>query len=327
MFYYFQLLLLPENNQKMINSQQIIDINNHINTLKTGDLLLCDNLEQKGLGLFGWLIKYGSQSDFSHIGMVVVNPDFTHLDKPLKGVYVWQSGTAQIPDAEDGKRKIGVQLTPIIDFITTYKGKIYLRRLSVHFAEDCIENNTTTINITNLTHNANENKIIPATRIVTSTANTSRFINTFSYTIGYIYSGFSILKYLLYKSNTQHESSQDSLDTHGRRQRQCHYHIGNPFTHEKMKEIHDSVFNKPYDIVVRDWIEAYCKKDPDPQKISRFWCSALAAFIYTKVGLLDEKTDWSIIRPSFFSSENPELNRSILVGAELSNEELIWCSV
>ena len=95
----------------------------------------------------------------------------------------------------------------------------------------------------------------------------------------------------------------------------------------KMKEIHDSVFNKPYDIVVRDWIEAYCKKDPDPQKISRFWCSALAAFIYTKVGLLDEKTDWSIIRPSFFSSENPELNRSILIGAELSNEELIWCSV
>jgi hypothetical protein len=94
-----------------------------------------------------------------------------------------------------------------------------------------------------------------------------------------------------------------------------------------MKEIHDCVFNKPYDIVVRDWIEAYCKKDPDPQKISRFWCSALAAYIYTKVGLLDEKTDWSIIRPSFFSSENPELNRSILIGAELSNEELIWCCV
>ena len=119
----------------MINSEQIIDITKRIETLKTGDLLLCDNLEQKGLGLFGWLIKYGSQSDFSHIAMVVVNPDFTYLDKPLKGVYVWQSGTAQIPDAEDGKRKIGVQLTPIIDFITTYKGKIYLRRLHVHVAD------------------------------------------------------------------------------------------------------------------------------------------------------------------------------------------------
>lgn len=133
--------------KSMINSQQIIDITKCIDSLKTGDLLLCDNLEQKGLGLFGWLIKYGSQSDFSHIGMVVVNPDFTYLDKPLKGVYVWQSGTAQIPDAEDGKRKIGVQLTPIIDFITTYKGKIYLRRLRVHFAEDIIENNTTMVTI------------------------------------------------------------------------------------------------------------------------------------------------------------------------------------
>jgi hypothetical protein len=243
--------------------------------------------------------------------MVVVNPDFTYLDKPLKGVYVWQSGTSQIPDAEDGKRKIGVQLTPIIDFITTYKGKIYLRKLRVHFTEDVTENNTTIVNVSS------------GGGIVNTINKKNTFINTFSTTFGYIYSGLSILKYLLYKSNTPVESSQDSLDTH----RHQHYHIGNPFTHEKMKEIHDSVFNKPYDIVVRDWIEAYCKKDPDPQKISRFWCSALAAFIYTKVGLLDEKTDWSIIRPSFFSSENPELNRSILIGAELSNEELIWCSV
>ena len=301
----------------MINSDQIIDITKRIETLKTGDLLLCDNLEQKGLGLFGWLIKYGSQSDFSHIAMVVVNPDFTYLDKPLKGVYVWQSGTAQIPDAEDGKRKIGVQLTPIIDFITTYKGKIYLRRLRVHMAEDIIENNTTMVTIDTgstalITRNQNQNQ------------NQNLLIKTFSNTFGYIYSGFSIFKYLFYKSN----QPVDNKDEHEHESKhKQHYHTGNPFTHEKMKEIHDSVFNKPYDIVVRDWIEAYCKKDPDPQKISRFWCSALAAFIYTKVGLLDEKTDWSIIRPSFFSSENPELNRSILIGAELSNEELIWCSI
>jgi hypothetical protein len=307
----------------MINNEQIIEITNQIDTLKTGDLLLCDNLEQKGLGLFGWLIKYGSKSDFSHIGVVVVNPDFTYLDKPLKGVYLWQSGTSQIPDAEDGKRKIGVQLTPIIDFITTYKGKIYLRRLHVHFAEDSIEKNTTMINI-NVTDLNGIGSIgsIGSTSLVTRNRNLliNTFSNTFSTTIGYIYSGFSILKYLLYKSNQPTENK----DEH---EHKIYYHTKNPFTHEKMKEIHDCVYNKPYDIVVRDWIEAYCKKDPDPQKISRFWCSALAAYIYTKVGLLDEKTDWSIIRPSFFSSENPELNRSILIGAELSNEELIWCSI
>ncbi len=310
----------------MINNQQIIELVKCIDTLKTGDLLLCDNLQQKGLGLFGWLIKYGSQSDFSHIGMVVVNPDFTYLDKPLKGVYVWQSGTSEIPDAEDGKRKIGVQLSPIIDFITTYKGKIYLRRLHVHMAEDCIENNTTIVNIG---ASVGANVGTGSTALVARNRNLVK--NTFINTFGYIYSGFSILKYFFYKSNARNdndkdndiESSQYLLETHKRR----HYHTENPFTHDRMKEIHDCVYNKPYDIVVRDWIEAYCKKDPDPQKISRFWCSALAAFIYTKVGLLDEKTDWSIIRPSFFSSENPELNRSILIGAELSNEELIWCSI
>ena len=303
----------------MINSDQIIDITKRIETLKTGDLLLCDNLEQKGLGLFGWLIKYGSQSDFSHIAMVVVNPDFTYLDKPLKGVYVWQSGTAQIPDAEDGKRKIGVQLTPIIDFITTYKGKIYLRRLRVHMAEDIIENNTTMVTI-----DTGSTALVDSNRNQNQNQNQNLLIKTFSNTFGYIYSGYYILKYLFYKSN----QPVDNKDEHERESKhKQHYHTENPFTHEKMKEIHDSVFNKPYDIVVRDWIEAYCKKDPDPQKISRFWCSALAAYIYTKVGLLDEKTDWSIIRPSFFSSENPELNRSILIGAELSNEELIWCSI
>ena len=74
-----------------LNNQQIIELVKCIDTLKTGDLLLCDNLEQKGLGLFGWLIKYGSQSDFSHIGMVVVNPDFTYLDKPLKAVSSYKS--------------------------------------------------------------------------------------------------------------------------------------------------------------------------------------------------------------------------------------------
>ena len=131
----------------------------------------------------------------------------------MKGVYVWQSGTAQIPDAEDGKRKIGVQLTPIIDFITTYKGKIYLRRLRLHFAEDSIENNTTmvNINITDLNDGGvgsktKENKIISAipnthaTTYTNTNINTSRFINTFSYTFGYIYSGYNILKYFFYKN-------------------------------------------------------------------------------------------------------------------------------
>ena len=75
-----------------------------------------------------------------------------------------------------------------------------------------------------------------------------------------------------------------------------------------MKEIHDIVYDKPYDIVPKDWIEALFRKDDKPQKTDRFWCSALVGFIYTKVGILDKSTDWSVMRPSDFSVDLENLN-------------------
>lgn len=69
----------------------------------------------------------------------------------------------------------------------------------------------------------------------------------------------------------------------------------------KLDNIHNVVHNKPYDIVPRDWIEALKRKDDDPQKTDRFWCSALVGYIYTKLGFLPKDTDWSILRPSDFS--------------------------
>ena len=44
--------------------------------LKTGDLILCDDLEYGDWGIFSWFIKFMSKSDFSHIGMIVKDPDF-----------------------------------------------------------------------------------------------------------------------------------------------------------------------------------------------------------------------------------------------------------
>ena len=49
------------------------------------------------------------------------------------------------------------------------------------------------------------------------------------------------------------------------------------------------------------------EKDENPQKTSRFWCSALVGYIYTSCGLLNEETDWSILRPSDFSIEGQNL--------------------
>ncbi len=203
----------------------------HSSELKTGDILLCDNLEYKSWGLFSWFIKFMTKSDFSHVGMIVVDPDFT--DVTLKGTYVWTSGISDIPDPEDNTKKFGVQFIPYEHFISTYGGKIYVRRIEFKEMEE-------------------------------------------------------------YKKI---------------------------FNNEKLKEIHKVVYDKPYDVVVTDWIEAYCKKDRHPQKTSRFFCSAFLGYVYTKLGLFDDTLDWSILYPSYFSTENKTL--SLLHEAILSKEHQI----
>ena len=78
------------------------------------------------------------------------------------------------------------------------------------------------------------------------------------------------------------------------------------FNSNILNKIHDVVYKKPYDLVPKDWIEAAIKKDDCPQKTDRFWCSALVGYIYTELGLLPKDTDWSILTPSDFSTENPD---------------------
>ena len=202
------------------------------NTVKTGDLLLCDDLAYGSWGLFSWLIKFVTKSDFSHVGMIVKDPDFT--ETPLKGTFVWTSGISNVPDPEDKTKKFGVQFIPFDHFIQTYGGKIFLRKIEFEHAEE-------------------------------------------------------------------------------------YYSI---FDTNKLKQIHQVVYDKPYDVVITDWIEAFCKKDPKPQKTSRFFCSALIGYIYTKLNLLDNNTDWSIISPSFFSSENKSF--SMHHKSSLTKETQIW---
>ena len=176
--------------------------------LKTGDILLFSN---GGNSIFSSLIKIFTYSQFTHIGMVLKDPDF--INPSLKGYYIWESGIEEEPDPQDGKKKLGVQITPFEEIYQSYlqdKSTIYVRRVS-----EC-----------------------------------SNFNNT------------------------------------------------------KLDEIHKVVYDKPYDIVPSDFIEALFRKDNEPQKISRFWCSALIGYIYTQCGILNSDTDWSILRPCDFSSDS-----------------------
>tara|TARA_B110000208_G_scaffold123164_1_gene150271 strand:+ start:2305 stop:2916 length:612 start_codon:yes stop_codon:yes gene_type:complete len=95
----------------------------------------------------------------------------------------------------------------------------------------------------------------------------------------------------------------------------------NLFNDKVLKSINDVVHNKPYDIIPKDWLYAFLKRDNNPQKIDRFWCSALVGYIYTKVGILHESTDWSILRPCDFAlnSENLSFNKD----CSLSNDEFL----
>ena len=301
------------NGLDIVSTSNFDELQSIMNSLQTGDLLLCDNLTHKGLGYFSWLIKFMSYSDYSHIGMIVKDPQFTI--KPLEGVYVWQSGDSSIPDAEDGKRKIGVQITPFMSFVTTYPGKIYLRRLKINTKEKenviDIHNNALIKNDDIYSHfKYIQYSYLTLKNIILSPVTITRKIATI------IPSSPSKLIYLVkgLKDNSIIHA-QNNLNT---------FHNSNPFTPEICKQIHSVVYDKPYDIIVKDWIEAYCQKDPNPQKINRFWCSALVGFIYTKVGLFPSSLDWSILSPSFFSQENNQL-QSTLIGAQLLDEELIWC--
>ena len=176
--------------------------------LNTGDLLLVTQSTTGIFGMFLSLIKWGTHSNFTHIAMILKNPSFIHPS--LKGTFVWESSWEGKPDPQDGQIKLGVQITPLSEFLESYKntGHIYLRKI------------------------------------------------------------------LAPKST---------------------------FNNKKLSKIHNVVYDKPYDLVPTDWIQALVQKDSHPQKTSRFWCSALIGYIYTQCGILNKNTDWTILRPSDFS--------------------------
>ena len=74
------------------------------------------------------------------------------------------------------------------------------------------------------------------------------------------------------------------------------------------KKINDVVYDKPYDININHWLNAFFRKDSNSQRVSSFWCSALVGYIYTKSGILKNDTDWCILLPDNFSLTGEKLN-------------------
>jgi hypothetical protein len=196
--------------------------------LQTGDLLLfVSDSSNWFFRPFTKMISWGTHSNYTHIAMVLRDPIFSDIP-PLKGLYVWESSWEGKSDPQDGKIKLGVQITPLQEILDAYKdkGHVFVRKLKRNLWKSC-----------------------PT----------------------------------------------------------CGNTVDDLFTKEKLQEIHNIVYDKPYDIVPKDWVEAFFHKDDTPQKTSRFWCAALVGYIYTRIGILQPSTDWSILTPNDFSLSGENL--------------------
>lgn len=85
---------------------------------------------------------------------------------------------------------------------------------------------------------------------------------------------------------------------------------------KKFKLIHDETYKKPYDNSYWNWIctglyNLGCTCFYNHKHSNNFWCSALVAYFYTKMGWFDKNTDWSNMSPADLSKINT-INHFIL---------------
>ena len=97
-------------------------------SLSTGDLVLVSEYPEVPqhwlLALFNDMIRWVTRSPYTHVGMILRDPPF--MDEG--GVYVWESGWEGTPDPQDGRVKLGVQLTPWSTFVENTRGALFVRK-------------------------------------------------------------------------------------------------------------------------------------------------------------------------------------------------------
>ena len=101
---------------------------------ETGDILLfshdnqCNNCVNTFLSCFNDCIKCCTTSKYSHSAIIVKDPDF--FNDKRKGLFVLESSYETFPDAENGRKKLGVELEEFDKVYNDWKGQIYWRKLN-----------------------------------------------------------------------------------------------------------------------------------------------------------------------------------------------------
>jgi hypothetical protein len=80
-----------------------------------------------------------------------------------------------------------------------------------------------------------------------------------------------------------------------------------------LAEAHSVIHNRPYDLIVGDWVSVAMGKDNrNTQRKNTFWCSALVAYVYTHLGFLTNETKWTMATPKMFGTERQRNKLSLL---------------
>lgn len=83
----------------------------------------------------------------------------------------------------------------------------------------------------------------------------------------------------------------------------------NQFFNDTFKYILKQVVNKKYDTNPNDWIKILVTNGIEEyQKTNEFFCSALVAYCFIKLGILESDLPWSIVSPNLFSSTSDKLS-------------------
>lgn len=81
-----------------------------------------------------------------------------------------------------------------------------------------------------------------------------------------------------------------------------------------ISEVHKLTHGKSYDFDPEDWIKAYFDLHiGNEQKENVFVCSALASFLYDRLGFLKKPVNWTIVRPVDWGTEYPPEDRRIQI--------------
>jgi hypothetical protein len=100
----------------------------------TGDLILFS-----GRSTMSSIVEYVTQGTWSHVGMVVKDPDYLINTKSKKGCFLYESGEGETVDIDTGSTLFGIQLIDLSQYIAKYDGIVGYRKLTWNKTESDVD--------------------------------------------------------------------------------------------------------------------------------------------------------------------------------------------